>query len=134
MDFGTLLVPAALLLGAPVSLGHYEKGLFCDRSELVERVVERADRGLDPREAVAQINATLDREACLYTSQPNVRARTVKFEHNVAANHTVYSIYRVDVTAFGWEQTEIGTFAWNLPQPVTMYVLRAARPDQLYDH
>ncbi len=134
MDFGTLLVPAALLLAAPDDLGTYQRGLFCETPAFVVEVVEHADRGSDPARAVADINRSVEHNACRYSFQADVRARTVKFERNVAANHTVYSIYRVEVTAFAPEHTEIGNLIWKLSSPVPMYTLRAATPEHLYEH
>jgi hypothetical protein len=63
-----------------------------------------------------------------------VRARTVRFEKNVAANHSSYAIYQVQVTSHGIDRTEIGDIAWIYPQPLTMYTLRAAPPAQTVSH
>ena len=54
-----MVLPAALVFGAPVSPGTYEKGLFCESVALVERVVALADRGANPLRVVADINARL---------------------------------------------------------------------------
>ena len=43
----------------------------------------------------------LDHTACIYAIKPEVRARTVRFEKNIAANHSDYAIYQVQVTAHG---------------------------------
>ena len=63
-----------------------------------------------------------------------MRTRTVRFEKNVAANHSTYSIYRVQVTAHGVQKTEIGDIAWMFSSPLTMYTLRAAAPAQTVSH
>ena len=88
------------MFGAPDSLGKYEKGLFCETVELVERVAGLAERGADPR-VVADINARLGHTACIYATKPDVRARTVRFEKTIAANHSAYAIFQVQVTAHG---------------------------------
>ena len=134
MDFGALVLPVALVFGAPVSPGTYEKGLFCDSLALVERVVELAERGANPVRVVDDINTRLTRTACIYATKADVRARTVRFERNVAANHTTYSIYQVQVTAHGLQKTEIGDIAWTFSPPLTMYALRAAAPTQTVSH
>ena len=134
MDFGAYLLPAALVLGAPVSAGTYEKGLFCESLELVERVAGLAERGANPVRVVADINARLAHSACIYAIKTDVRARTVRFEKNVAANQTTYSIYQVQVTAHGVQKTEIGDIAWTFSPPLTMYTLRAAAPTQTVSH
>ena len=129
MDFGVgaYLLPAALVFGAPASPGTYEKGLFCETVELVEWVVDLADRGANPLRVVADINARLQRNACIYTTRPDVRARTVRLEKTIAANHTTYAIYQMQVTAHGKEKTEIGEITWTFSPPLTMYTLRAAQ-------
>ena len=71
------MLPAALVLGAPDSLGAYEKGLFCESVELVERVAGLAERGANPLHVVADINTRLARAACIYTT---------KLEDNAASN------------------------------------------------
>lgn len=134
MDFGAYLLPAALVFGAPVSPGTYEKGLFCESVALVERVVALADRGANPVRVVADINARLQHSACIYALKPDVRARTVRLESNIAANHTTYSIYQVQVTAHGVQKTEIGDIEWTFSPPLTMYTLRAAPPKQTVSH
>ena len=134
MDFGALVLPAALVFGAPVSLGTYEKGLFCESVALVERVVALADRGANPVRVVADINAQVQHAACIYTLKAEVRARTVRLESNIAANHTSYSIYQVQVTAHGVQKTEIGDIEWTFSPPLTMYTLRAAPPKQTVSH
>ena len=63
-----------------------------------------------------------------------MRARTVRFEKNVAANRSTYSVYQVQVTAHGIEKTEIGDIEWTFSQPLTMYTLRAAAPAQTVSH
>jgi hypothetical protein len=123
---GAYLLPAALVLGAPASPGTYEKGLFCESVELVERVVQLADRGANPRRLVADINMRLGHTACIYAIRPDVRARTVRLEKSIAANHTTYAIYQVQVTAHGKVQTEIGEITWTFSPPLTMYTLRAS--------
>ena len=134
MDFGAYLLPAALVFGAPVSPGNYEKGLFCESVALVERVVVLADRGANPVRVVADINARLQHTACIYAVKPDVRARTVRLESNIGANHTTYSIYQVQVTAHGVQKTEIGDIEWTFSPPLTMYTLRAAAPKQTVSH
>ena len=134
MDFGALVLPAALVFGAPVSPGSYEKGLFCDSLALVERVVELAERGANPLRVVDDINARLSHTACIYATKADVRARTVRFERNIGANHTTYSIYQVQVTAHGVQKTEIGDIEWTFSPPLTMYTLRAAAPARTVSH
>ena len=134
MDFGALLLPAALVFGAPESPGTYEKGLFCESVELVERVAALAERGANPTRVVTDINARLAHIACIYAMKPEVRARTVRFEKNLAANHDSYSIYQVQVMAHGSEKTEVGTITWTFSPPLTMYTLRAAAPAQTVSH
>ena len=130
LEVGAYLLQAALVFGAPSSPGTYEKGLFCETVDLVERVVALADRGANPVRVVADINARLGHIACIYATRPEVRARTVRREKNIAANHSAYAIYQVQVTSHGIEKTEIGDIAWTYPQPLTMYTLRAAPPAQ----
>ena len=134
MDFGALVLPAALVFGAPVSPGSYEKGLFCGSLALVERVVELAERGANPLRVVDDINARLSHTACIYATKADVRARTVRFERNIGANHTTYSIYQVQVTAHGTQKTEIGNIEWTFSPPRTMYTLRAAAPTHTVSH
>ena len=134
MDFGALVLPIALVFGAPVSQGTYEKGLFCDSLALIERVVGLAERGANPVRVVDDINARLDHTACIYSSKADVRARTVRFERNIAANHSNYSIYQVQVTAHGVQKTEIGDIEWTFSPPLTMYTLRAAAPARTVSH
>jgi hypothetical protein len=134
LQFGALLLSAALVFGAPGSLGAYEKGLFCESVALVERVAGLAERGANPLHVVADINARLARAACIYTTKRDVRARTVRFEKAVAANRTTYGIFQVQVTAHGIEKTEIGDIEWTFSQPLTMYTLREPPPDQTVSH
>jgi hypothetical protein len=134
LQFGAFLLPAALVFGAPASPGTYEKGLFCESIELVERVAAFAERGANPNNIVTDINARLGHTACIYTTKPDVRTRTLRYEKNVSANDSVYAIYRVQVTARGTQKTEIGDIEWRLPQPLTMYTLRAAPPAQTVSH
>ena len=91
MDFGALVLPVALVFGAPASPGTYEKGLFCESLALVERVVELAERGANPVRVVDDLNARLAHTACIYATRADVRARTVRFERNIAANHANYA-------------------------------------------
>ena len=79
----------------------------------MERVAELADRRANPLRVVADINARLGHTACIYATKPEVRARTVRFEKNIAANHSDYAIYQVQVTAHGVEKTEIGDIVWT---------------------
>jgi hypothetical protein len=132
--FAALVLPAALVLGSPAEIGSYERGLFCESPGLIELVVELTDRGGDPARTVHDINKTLAHRACIYATNADVRALTVGFERNIAANNSVYAIYRVDFTALGRTRTEIGNLVWSLPRPLTMYTLREARPDQHADH
>jgi hypothetical protein len=134
LQFGAVLLPAALVFGAPDSLGGYEKGLFCESVELVERVAGLAERGANPIHVVADINTRLTRTACIYTTKLDVRARTVRYEKSVAANRTTYGIYQVQVTAHGIEKTEIGDIEWTFSQPLTMYTLREPPPAQTVSH
>jgi hypothetical protein len=134
LDFAALVLQAALVFGAPDSLGTYEKGLFCESVELVERVAGFAERRADPTRVVADINARLGHAACIYAIKPDVRARTVRFEKTIAANRSDYAIYQVQVTARGITRTEIGDIAWTYSQPVTMFTLRAAAPPRTVSH
>ena len=65
LEVGAYLLQAALVFGAPDSLGKYEKGLFCESVELVERVAGLAERRADPVRVVADINARLGHTACI---------------------------------------------------------------------
>jgi hypothetical protein len=134
VDFGAYLLPAALVFGAPASPGAYERGLFCDSVALIERVAEFAERGANPVRIVADLNARLGHTACIYAIKANVRARTVRFERNLAANNSTYSIYQVQVTAHGVQKTEIGDIEWTFAPPLTMYTLREAAPAQTVSH
>jgi hypothetical protein len=134
VDFGAYLLPVALVFGAPESVGTYEKGLFCESVALIERVAELAERGANPVRVVDDINARLAHTACIYATKANVRARTVRLERNLSANHTSYSIYQVQVTAHGVQKTEIGDIEWTFSPPLTMYTLRAAAPAQTVSH
>jgi hypothetical protein len=134
LEVGAYLLQAALVFGAPESLGSYEKGLFCESVALVERVADLAERRADPRKVVADINVRLGHMACIYTLSSDVRTRTVRFEKTIAANHTDYAIYQVQVTAHGIEKTEIGDVAWTYSQPLTMYTLRPAAPARTVSH
>ena len=134
MDFGALLLPAALVFGAPESPGSYEKGLFCETVALVERVAALAERGANPTRVVTDINTRLAHTACIYATKPDVRTRTVRFEKNLAANHDTYAIYQVQVAAHGKQKTEIGDITWTFSPPLTMYTLRAAAPAKTVSH
>jgi len=134
VDVGALLLPVALVFSAPESPGSYEKGLFCETVELVERVASLAERGANPVRVVDDINLRLARTACIYALKPDVRARTVRFEKNLAANHDTYSIYQVQVTAHGVRKTEVGDIAWTFSPPLTMYTLRAGAPARTVSH
>jgi len=122
------VLQAALVFGAPDSLGTYEKGLFCESVALVERVAALAAREADPFRVVTDINDRLGHTACIFTLKEDVRARTVRFEKTIEARRHDYAIYQVQVTAHGFQKTEIGDIAWTFSQPVTMYTLRAAAP------
>jgi hypothetical protein len=139
LQLAAYVLPAALALGAPADfgprdLGPREKGLFCESVALVEHMVALADRGGDTDRAIAEINRGLDRRACIYVTRAQVRARTVRFERNIAANHTQYGIYQVQVTAIINPGTEIGDFTWTFSQPLTMYTIREAAPGQHASH
>jgi hypothetical protein len=136
LDFGVgaYVLQAALVLGAPESLGTYQHGLFCESVALVERVAALAERNADPVRVVTDINARLGRVACIYTQRPDVRASIVRFEKAIAANRSDYAIYQVQVTAHGFDRTEIGDIAWTYSQPLTMYTLRAAAPPRTVSH
>jgi hypothetical protein len=108
--------------------------LFCESVALVERVAGLAERNADPVRVVADINTRLARLACIYTLKPDVRAHTVRFEKIIAANHSDYAIYQVEVMANGFDKTEIGDIAWTYSQPLTMYTLRAAAPARTVSH
>jgi len=122
----SLLLPAALAFGGTGDSlrGAYERGLFCDAIDLVEHVVDIADRGGDPQQAVRDINDRLDRRACLYTTRSEVLVQVVRFERKIAANHTTYGIFRVRVSALGHQPSEIGDLVLKFPQPLLMYTLR----------
>ena len=128
------MLQAALVFGAPHSPGTFEKGLFCESVELVERVAALAERRADPVRIVADINERLDHAACIYTLKPEVRARTVRFEKAIEANRSDYAIYQVQVTAHGFTRTEIGDIVWTYDTPLTMYTLRAAAPPRTVSH
>jgi hypothetical protein len=134
LGVGAYLLQAALVFGAPDSLGTYEKGLFCESIALVERVAALAERDADPVRVVADINARLGHAACIYTLKAEVRARTVRFEKSIAATRSDYASYLVQVTAHGITRTEIGDIAWTYSQPMTMYTLRAATPARTVSH
>jgi hypothetical protein len=134
VDFGALLLPAALVFGAPESPGTYEKGLFSETVALVERVAALAERGANPTRVITDINGRLAHTACIYATKADVRARTVRFERNLAANDDTYSIYQVQVTAHGVQKTEIGDIEWTFSPPLTMYTLRAAAPARTVSH
>jgi NADPH:quinone reductase-like Zn-dependent oxidoreductase len=101
---------------------------------LVERVAALAERNADPVRVVADINGRLGHVACIYTLKPDVRARTVRFEKTIEANRSDYAIYQVQVTAHGFDRTEIGDIAWTYSQPITMYTLRPAAPPRTVSH
>jgi hypothetical protein len=128
LDFGAFVLQAALVFGAPESQGTYEKGLFCESVALIERVAELAARDADPVRVVGDINRRLGHSACIFTLKADVRTRTVRFEKTIAANRSDYAIYQVQVTAHGFDRTEIGDIAWTYSQPLTMYTLRPAAP------
>jgi hypothetical protein len=132
----SLLIPIALFYGEPVNAPHasYERGLFCDSVELVASIVEIADKGVPPRQAVSEVNRSVDRNACLYTDDVDVLAEVVKLERRIAANQTTYGIYRVSVSGFGQQRTEIGNVAWKFSQPLVMYTLRAAPAADTAEH
>jgi hypothetical protein len=136
LDFevGAFVLQAALVFGAPHSPGTFEKGLFCESVELVERVAALAERRADPVRIVADINERVGHTTCIYTLKPEVRARTVRFEKAIEANRSDYAIYQVQVTAHGFTKTEIGDIVWVYSTPLTMYTLRAAAPPRTVSH
>jgi hypothetical protein len=127
-SIASLLVPAALFLGEPSGMPHatYERGLFCDSAELVASIVQIADRGGDPYQAVNDLNRTFDRNACFYTTNVDVLMEVGRFQRTIAANSTTYGIYQVYISAVGHQMTEIGDLAWKFSHPVVMYTLREA--------
>jgi hypothetical protein len=136
LSISSLIVPAALFLGTPhgPTLGAYEQGLYCDTVELVQFVVELADQGGDPQQAVREINKSLDRRACLYTTRGEVLTEIIKFERPISANHTTYGIYQVLVGGIGHQTTEIGDLTWKFSQPLVMYTLRKAPAEKSASH
>lgn len=127
-SIASLLIPAALFLGDPASVPHptYERGLFCDSVELVASIVRIADRGGDPHKAVSELNRTLDRKACFYTTNVDVLMEVGQFQRAIVANSTTYGIYEVYISAVGHQTTEIGNLSWKFSRPVVMYTLREA--------
>ena len=127
-SIASLLVPAALVLGQPANPPHatYERGLFCDSVDLVVSIVEAADRGGDPHKVVSDINRSLARKACFYTTSVDVLMEVGEFQRLIAANNTTYGIYEVYISAVGHETTEIGGLAWKYSHPMVMYSLREA--------
>ena len=89
-------------------------------------MVELADQGGDPQNAVREINKSLDRRACLYTTRGEVLTEVTKFERTISANRTTYGIYQVLVGGLGHQTTEIGDLTWHFSQPLVMYTLRKA--------
>jgi len=87
-----------------------------------------------PFRVVTDINHRLGHSACIFTLTADVRTRTVRFEKVIEAKRNDYAIYQVQVTAHGFEKTEIGDIAWTFSQPVTMYTLRAAAPPLSASH
>src|SRR5712691_7260198 len=85
-----------------------------------------ADRGGDPHKAVSDLNRTLDRKACFYTTNVDVLMEVGQFQRSIAANSTTYGIYQVYISAIGHQTTEIGNLAWKFSRPVMMYTLREA--------
>ena len=81
--------------------GHTKRDCSASRSSSSSASPRLAERGANPLRVVADINARLGHTACIYATKPDVRARTVRFEKNIAANHTTYAIYQVQVTAHG---------------------------------
>ena len=134
LEVGAYLLQAALVFGAPDSLGKYEKGLFCESVELVERVAEFAERARRSRARRRRHQCPARPHRLHLHPEARVRARTVRFEKTIAANHSDYAIYQVQVTAHGIARTEIGDIAWTFSQPLTMYTLRAAAPARTVSH
>jgi len=130
-SIASLLIPAALFLGEPANVPHatYERGLFCDSVGLVASIVRIADRGGDPHKAVSDLNRTLDRKACFYTTNVDVLMEVGQFQRSIAANGTTYGIYEVYISAVGHQTTEIGNLAWKFSRPMVMYTLREAPAD-----
>ena len=133
LTFGALVVPAALMLGAPNAPATLQKGLFCESKPLLHIVVALAERGGDPQRLVRDTNARLNRRACIYATESDVQQVTLRYEGDVTANRSVYSIYQVEVTAFGRQKTEVGLIYWTLPRPLLMYTLREGREEPLGD-
>ena len=127
-SIASLLIPAALFLGEPANVPHatYERGLFCDSVELVASIVWIADRGGDPHKAVTDLNRTLDRKACFYTTNVDVLMAVGQLQRSIAANSTTYGIYEVYISAVGHQTTEIGNLSWKFSRPMVMYTLREA--------
>jgi hypothetical protein len=127
-SIASLLIPAALFLGEPANVPHatYERGLFCDSVELVASIVRIADRGGDPYKAVTDLNRTLDRKACFYTTNVDVLMAVGQLQRSITANSTTYGIYEVYISAVGHQTTEIGNLSWKFSRPVVMYTLREA--------
>ncbi len=125
-SIASLLIPAALFLGEPANVPHatYERGLFCDSVGLVASIVRIADRGGDPHKAVSDLNRTLDRKACFYTTNVDVLMEVGQFQRLIAAK-----IYQVYISAVGHQTTEIGNLAWKFSRPIVMYTLREAPAD-----
>ena len=84
---------------------------------------------------VADINARLGHTACIYAIKPDVRARTVRFEKTIAANHSdLCDLSGAGDGARHRQKTEIGDIAWTFSPPLTMYTLRAAAPARTVSH
>jgi hypothetical protein len=134
VDFGALVLPAALVFGAPASPGTYDKGLFCETVELVEEVVHSVDRGARTRRVIAEINGRFDRVACVYLLEPAARGQLVRLEKTIETNEKRYSIYEVRLISLGTMRTEVGDIEWTFSLPITMYTLRQADPARTVAH
>ena len=137
MDFevGAFLLPAALVFGAPAARGHYEKGLFCELVELVERVAAlgRARRRIRSASSPTSTRGSATPPASTPEAGRARPHRAVREEHRAPTTAT-YAIYQVQVTAHGVQKTEIGDIEWTFSPPLTMYTLRAAAPAQTVSH
>jgi hypothetical protein len=134
VDFGALLLPAALVFGAPESPDSYEKGLCCESVELVEYIVSFADRNPNARRLVADVNQRAGRNVCVYAVWPRVLARTVGLRKQVEADKTTYSIYEVVVTSKGVSTPDADDIEWLFVLPKTMYTPRMVGSAQSAGH
>jgi hypothetical protein len=130
VDFGALLLPAALVFGAPESLGTYQKGLFCESVQLIEHVAALAERGANPFRVVEDFNERARRRVCVYADEPEVRGNLVRVVKVIMAAGKHYSIYQTEVSSLGMVTTEVGAIEWRFSAPIIMYTLRVTDPIQ----